>query len=348
MRCRGASSLIGALAVNFDLAHMSSTMHATAAEADAAAAAMGCYGSHKMGSQYMTGLKHGCCDAEPSWDVVDGGYAPMKIDLGDTITFKYMKHTHDVVIMSDEDAYNTCDFTDKKVLLDSTGEGVQDGIVTNGGNALSYVWAPTENGIYYISCTIGSHCKRGQKLQVTVGGDGEAGYVRTGHVSSTHDHSAHDHGDGDHGDHHSDDEEDDAETTSDPDEEDVDAETTSDPDEEDDDAETTSDPDEEDDDAETTSDPDEEDDDAETTSEPDDGHDHDHGSRLLAGGHDGHDHGHGSQSPSPPSPGDAECLPPTTAAATAAPVKTTTAPVVDSLSFASVFVQGFVLVRLAW
>jgi hypothetical protein len=61
---------------------------------------------------------------------------------------------------------------------------------------LSYVWAPPNNGTYYLSCTVGQHCARGQIITVTVGGGGPAGYVREGHSSSAHDHSAHDHGDG--------------------------------------------------------------------------------------------------------------------------------------------------------
>jgi hypothetical protein len=198
MSCRAAALLAAAaFAANFDLAIMASSMHDTEEEADAAAEAMGCSGSHKMGDKWMTGVKHGCCDSEPSWEVVDGGYAPMNLDPGDTITFNFYQFAHDVVAL-DEYGYENCVFADKKVLVDAKGEDVADGTVAIDGNKISYVWAPTEDGTYYLSCTVGKHCMRGQKLKVVVGGDGPAGYVREGHVSTKHDHSSHGHDDHDH------------------------------------------------------------------------------------------------------------------------------------------------------
>merc|ERR1719160_835192 len=97
---------------------MSSTMHSTAAEAEAAAEAMGCSGSHKMGDMYMTGANHGDCDSDPKWSVVDGGYAPMNLDPGDTITFIFYQHAHDVVSVPTAAELASCDFSAKTVLCD--------------------------------------------------------------------------------------------------------------------------------------------------------------------------------------------------------------------------------------
>jgi plastocyanin len=127
---------------------------------------------------------------------VDGGYAPMNLDSGDTITFNFYKGAHDVVLMKDEAALESCDFTDKTEICDVTGENVQDGTIAIDGAKLSYTWTPTADGTYYISCTVGQHCARGQILTVTVGGSGPAGYDREGHESSEHDHSSHSHGNG--------------------------------------------------------------------------------------------------------------------------------------------------------
>ena len=52
MFCRGSFLLAGALAKNFDLARMTSAMYPTEQEANDAAEAMGCSGSHAMGDQF--------------------------------------------------------------------------------------------------------------------------------------------------------------------------------------------------------------------------------------------------------------------------------------------------------
>ena len=129
-------------------------------------------------------------------------YAPMNLDPGDTITFHLYEYAHDVVSVPTAAALRACDFEEKKQLCSSDGANIVDGTVSKGdGGKLAYVWAPTENGVYYISCTVGQHCVRGQRLMVTVGGPNPAGYNRTGHSNQpppTADDAEEEHDDDDH------------------------------------------------------------------------------------------------------------------------------------------------------
>merc|ERR550537_1140394 len=99
----------------------------------------------------MTGATHGECDPDPKWTVVDGGYAPMNLDPGDTITFKYHAFAHDVVSLPTKADLDGCEFTNKVELCNLDGSSAVDGTVTTEGGKLSYVWTPTANGVYYIS-----------------------------------------------------------------------------------------------------------------------------------------------------------------------------------------------------
>ena len=75
-------------------------------------------------------------------------------DAGETVTFNW-DETHDVWLMPDEAAYNSCTFTNA-VEIHSTS--VKTGDVAGLGETK------------YYACHVGSHCESGQKIAITWAG----------------------------------------------------------------------------------------------------------------------------------------------------------------------------------
>merc|ERR1719213_1619625 len=75
-------------------------------------------------------------------------------DAGETVTFNW-DETHDVWLMPDEAAYNSCTFTNA-VEIHSTS--VKTGAVSGLGETK------------YYACHVGSHCDSGQKIAMTCAG----------------------------------------------------------------------------------------------------------------------------------------------------------------------------------
>ncbi|KAK9706185.1 hypothetical protein RND81_07G109500 [Saponaria officinalis] len=79
--------------------------------------------------------------------------AKQSFAVDDILEFKFTKSAHTVAQVTSKDAYESCDVKldpDAKI-YDSTAEV-----------------SLAKEGTYYFFCTVGSHCKNGQKLSITV------------------------------------------------------------------------------------------------------------------------------------------------------------------------------------
>lgn len=89
-----------------------------------------------------------------------------KVQVGDELVFKYARGMHNVNMLPDKAAYESCDFSKAK-LLDAGESGV-------------YVWKATTAGVYYFGCNKeveeeGNHCGSGQKVALLVRAAGAEG-----------------------------------------------------------------------------------------------------------------------------------------------------------------------------
>jgi len=102
------------------------------------------------------------------------GLQPMTIEVGDSLEFMYSVH-HDVWHHPTLESLESCDYSGGAYQLAGreAGGGCEDetdhyGCMAQAYMSGGYVMTPDSPGTWYLSCSVGDHCRNGQRLVVTV------------------------------------------------------------------------------------------------------------------------------------------------------------------------------------
>jgi len=91
-------------------------------------------------------------DSSATWAIQS--YSTVSMCLTQGLLFEYTANAHDVTLLADETAYDSCDMTSSTTVGSFT--------------ASPYTWTPSAAGTYYFACSVSGHCAAGQKVAVTV------------------------------------------------------------------------------------------------------------------------------------------------------------------------------------
>ena len=97
--------------------------------------------------------------AATDWDWLSGFMGESKraltVEAGQTVRFTNMQG-HNIVVVPSKAAFDACSFANDAAVVTPSAES-------------TYTWtAPSQAGIVYLVCGVGTHCIAGQKLAVTV------------------------------------------------------------------------------------------------------------------------------------------------------------------------------------
>ena len=98
-------------------------------------------------------------EASTDWDWLSGFMGESKraltVEVGQTVRFTNMQG-HNIVVVPSKAAFDACSFANDAAVVTPSAES-------------TYTWtAPSQAGLVYLVCGVGTHCIAGQKLAVTV------------------------------------------------------------------------------------------------------------------------------------------------------------------------------------
>jgi len=113
-----------------------------------------------------------------------GPYDALEVEVGDTVVFRTGSGFHDVATVPSASAFADCDMTDHAVVADWTYGAASPSSTCNSSSAccvlsscavsgmyVTYTFTAHSRGDQFFVCSIGNHCKAGQKLRVYVKGE---------------------------------------------------------------------------------------------------------------------------------------------------------------------------------
>ena len=90
---------------------------------------------------------------------------------GTTLVFRYSTN-HNVWQLPSQRAFDACDFSEGRELAGVAYGGVAAADVERLGYANVFEARSVEAGTMYFACQVSDHCRKGQKVVVTVGSNG--------------------------------------------------------------------------------------------------------------------------------------------------------------------------------
>lgn len=106
----------------------------------------------------------GICERDgPAWIIMQ--YEPLTVTTADTLVFSFTPN-HNVNLMPDAAAYDACNFRAEGNLLDASIPGSNFTVRADGVRVLTI--GDLDMGTYYFACSVGSHCRSGQRIVIDV------------------------------------------------------------------------------------------------------------------------------------------------------------------------------------